>query len=124
MTSEGFIRTQPCDARLPSEPMSLVPWKPTDPEIPTQRATSGFCGEPPGIVLPAIDPAQSESGTCQTGFFSLRSTAKRPFGVGNLGWPTATRYDLTTSPSLKTRTTCASWSTVMTVGFLAHTSRS
>ena len=50
MTSLGSMRTQPCEAALPSEARSAVPWKPTEPLKPIQRALSGLSGAPPGIV--------------------------------------------------------------------------
>ena len=45
---------------MPSEPTLDVPWKPTEPLKPIQRALSGLSGAPPGIVVPASSPAQSE----------------------------------------------------------------
>ena len=43
------MRTQPWEAAVPSEPMLSVPWKPTEPLKPIQRALSGLFGAPPGI---------------------------------------------------------------------------
>ena len=83
------MRTQPCEAAWPSEPASLVPWKPTEPLKPIQRATSGLSGSPPGMVLPARSPAHSELGTFQVGFFCMLCTLNWPVGVGWPGSPTA-----------------------------------
>ena len=56
---------QPCEAALPSEPALAVPWKPTEPLKPIQRATSGLRGSPPGIDSPASEPAHADCGTFQ-----------------------------------------------------------
>ena len=48
------MRMQPCDARLPIEYSCEVPWMPTPPAIPIQRARSGFAAEPPGAPLRAL----------------------------------------------------------------------
>ena len=56
------MRTQPCDAAPPSELIVAVPWKPTEPLKPIQRATSGLPAAPPGITLPARSPAQADWG--------------------------------------------------------------
>ena len=57
---------------------------------PIQRAFSGFAALPPPTVVPASSPAQGLFGTDQTGLICLSWIAKRPFGVGYAGWPTAT----------------------------------
>ena len=64
------MRTQPCDAAEPSEPMSVVPWMPAPSKMPIQRALIGSSG-PGGITLPARSPAQALFGTCQDGFICL-----------------------------------------------------
>src|SRR5712671_2765972 len=90
MTSVGFMRMQPCEAEWPSDARLAVPWKPTDPLNPIQRATSGLPGSPPGIVLPASAPAQLDFGTCQAGLTCLDWIVNWPSGVGKVGSPTAT----------------------------------
>jgi hypothetical protein len=60
------MRMQPCEALVPSEPTSEVPWMPAPPKMPIQRAFSGFSG-PGGITWPARSPAQSLCGTCHDG---------------------------------------------------------
>ena len=90
MTSLGAMRMQPCDAAVPSDPELAVPWKPTDPLKPIQRATSGLFGAPPGIVSPASDPAHAEFGTFQGGSICIVWTTNCPVGVGNSDEPTAT----------------------------------
>src|SRR5688572_26656637 len=97
------MRTQPCDAPRPSEPMSPVPWKPTEPLKPIHRSLSGLFAAPPGTVVPARSPAQSESGTFQAGSTCLDCTVNLPTGVGYFGSPTATLYVVVSLPSLKTR---------------------
>ena len=57
---------QPCEAALPSESTSEVPWKPTPSVIPIQRAFSGFSAVPPATVVPPSSPAQGELGTLHT----------------------------------------------------------
>ena len=44
------MRMQPCDAALPIEASSAVPWIPSPPKKPIQRALSGFSGTPPGMT--------------------------------------------------------------------------
>src|SRR3954452_17161186 len=90
ITSGTRMRTHPCDARVPIEPDSAVPWMPTPLTIPIQRAFSGFCAEPPGTVSFRSAPAHGLSGTFQVGFTALLVIENRPFGVGYAGWPTAT----------------------------------
>ena len=69
------MRTQPCEAADPSEPTSTVPWMPAAPLNPIHRAFSGFSGTPPGTVVPARSPAQSESGTFHTGSTCMLCTS-------------------------------------------------
>ena len=57
MTSLTRIRMQPCEARVPIEPRSAVPWIPMPPRSPSQRALRGLSGEPPGIVCPKATAA-------------------------------------------------------------------
>ena len=65
------MRMQPCDARVPIDQLSAVPWIPTPSAMPSQRALSGLFGAPPGITWPCSEPAQSEFGTCQAGLTAL-----------------------------------------------------
>ena len=76
------MRMQPCDARVPIEQSWPVPWMPTLPETPIQRALSGFAALPPPTVVPASSPAHGLFGTDQTGSICLLWIAKRPLGVG------------------------------------------
>ena len=56
---------------MPSEPIWSVPWMPAPSKMPIQRALSGFSGVPPGITLPASEPAQALLGTLQGTFTPL-----------------------------------------------------
>ena len=82
MTSGTCMRMQPCDAREPIEPDSAVPWMPTPPTIPIQRALSGFWAEPPATVSLRSAPAHGLSGTFQVGLTALSAIENSPFGVG------------------------------------------
>ena len=62
---------QPCEARVPIDQSSAVPWMPTPLAIPSQRARSGLFGAPPGMTWPASDPAHALLGTCQAGLTCL-----------------------------------------------------
>ena len=59
-----------------------VPWIPTAPLTPIQRALSGLSAAPPATCWPAISPAQGEFGAVQVGLTCLLWIAKRPLGVG------------------------------------------
>ena len=89
-TSPTCMRIQPCDARVPIDPSSPVPWMPTPLAIPIQRALRGLAALPPVTVVPASSPAQGLFGTDQVGLTCLSWIANCPRGVGNCGWPTAT----------------------------------
>src|SRR4051794_8640244 len=93
-TSGTVIRMHPCDARVPIDHGWPVPWIPTPPASPIQRARSGLLAAPPGTCWPASSPAHGELGAVQVGFTCLDVTENVPDGVGYAGWPTATRYVL------------------------------
>ena len=76
------MRMQPCEARLPIDQSSPVPWMPTPLTIPIQRAFSGLEALPPGVVEPASSPAHGEFGAVQAGLTCLFEIEKRPVGVG------------------------------------------
>ena len=67
---------------MPSELTLDVPWKPTEPLKPIQRALSGLFGAPPGTVVPASSPAQSDCGTFHGGSTCIPCTTNLPIGVG------------------------------------------
>ena len=52
ITSATRMRMQPCEARLPIEYSCEVPWMPTPPAIPIQRARSGFARRAAGRRRP------------------------------------------------------------------------
>src|SRR3954447_16630701 len=93
MTSGTVIRMQPCEARVPIEPGSPVPWMPTPFATPIQRAFSGFSEEPPATVSLRYAPAHGLFGAVHGGLTALLAMLNRPRGVGYAGWPTATPYD-------------------------------
>ena len=84
------MRMQPCEAWLPIVHGCPVPWMPTDPATPIQRALSGLSIAPPATCCPAISPAHGEFGAVQVGSTCLDWIANRPVGVGYAGMPTAT----------------------------------
>ena len=90
ITSGTVMRMQPCDARVPIDHGSPVPWIPTDPSTPIQRALSGLFAAPPPTYWPAISPAHGEFGAVHVGLTCLLWIANWPVGVGYAGWPTAT----------------------------------
>ncbi len=90
ITSGTVMRMQPCDARVPIDHGSPVPWIPTPPLTPIQRALSGLFQAPPPTCWPAISPAQGEFGAVQVGLTCLDWIANNPAGVGYAGCPTAT----------------------------------
>ena len=49
-TSATRMRMHPCDARLPIESSAAVPWIPTPPTMPSQRAFSGLSAAPPSMT--------------------------------------------------------------------------
>ena len=60
---------------MPIEFTASVPWMPAPAKIPSQRALSGFSGEPPGITLPRSPGAtQAELGIVQAGLTALFCT--------------------------------------------------
>src|SRR3712207_5832489 len=97
------IRMQPCDAREPIDHSSAVPWIPTEPFTPSQRALSGLFGAPPGIVWPRRLPAQSLFGTCHAGLTCLLWIENVPVGVSNPAAPIAMPYVLASLRRLKSR---------------------
>ena len=68
-----------------------MPWIPTPPASPIQRAFSGLLAAPPATDVPASSPAHGEFGAVQTGLTCFDVMANTPDGVGYAGWPTATR---------------------------------
>ena len=76
------MRMQPCEARLPIEYSCEVPWMPTPPVMPIQRARSGLEATPPGVVVPASSPAHGELGAVQAGLTCLFWIEYWPVGVG------------------------------------------
>src|ERR671916_2500820 len=90
ITSGTVMRMHPCEARVPIDHGMPVPWIPTAPETPIQRALSGLFAAPPATCWPAISPAHGEFGAVQVGLTCLDWIAKRPAGVGYAGSPTAT----------------------------------
>ena len=76
------MRMQPCEARVPMDHGWPVPWIPTPPASPIQRAFSGLLAAPPATDRPASSPAHGEFGAVQTGFTCLEVTEKMPDGVG------------------------------------------
>ena len=52
------MRMHPCDALVPIDQSSDVPWIPTPSPRPSQRALIGSRGSLAGIVCPASEPAQ------------------------------------------------------------------
>ena len=82
ITSLTCMRMHPCDARVPIEPLSPVPWMPTPLTIPIQRALSGFAALPPATDEPPSSPAHGLLGTDHVGLTCLLWIAKRPLGVG------------------------------------------
>ena len=82
ITSGTVMRMQPWEAREPIDQGWPVPWIPTAPLTPIQRALSGLSGSPPATGWPPISPAQGEFGAVQVGLTCLLWRAKRPFGVG------------------------------------------
>jgi hypothetical protein len=97
------MRMQPCEARLPIDHGSEVPWIPIAPPSDMKITRSGLRGSPGGIVWPARLPAHALFGTCQAGFQSLPRTRKNPPGVPNPAAPTATPYVRTRRSRLKSR---------------------
>ena len=81
-TSGTVMRMQPCDARVPMDQGCPVPWMPTPPARPIQRALSGLSAAPPATLWPASSPAHGELGAVQVGFTCLDVTANVPDGVG------------------------------------------
>src|SRR5919202_493010 len=85
MTSGIRMRTQPWEAAWPIVPYSLgsMPWMPAPSKMPSQRALSGFSGEPPGTTLPrSAGATQEEFGMVHAGFTALFWMWYRPAGAG------------------------------------------
>ena len=61
------MRMQPCDAYVPIDQSSLVPWMPIPSPRPMKRAFSGLSHAPPGIVRPAYEPAHGRFGAVHAG---------------------------------------------------------
>src|SRR3954468_20336552 len=88
-TSGTVMRMHPCDARVPIDHGWPVPWMPTPPARPIQRALSGLFAAPPATDCPASSPAHGEFGAVQVGFTCFDVTENVPDGVGYAGCPTA-----------------------------------
>lgn len=82
ITFATCMRMHPCDARVPIDASSPVPWKPTPFVTPIQRAFSGLAAEPPWTVVPCSSPAHAEFGTDHVGLTCLLWMWNRPLGVG------------------------------------------
>src|SRR5215210_1548171 len=117
------MRMQPCEARVPIVQGSPVPWMPTPPVMPSQRALSGFSADPPGTTSLRYAPAQGWSGADQAGLTALLVIEKRPDGVGYAGMPTATPKVLRHLRRLNSRSLKPLLLMVSTVGYCALRSR-
>ena len=82
---------QPCDAAVPIDQISSVPWMPAPSKKPSQRALIGSAG-PGGMTWPARAPAHELSGTCHDGLICLSLIVYSPAGVSSPARPTAMRY--------------------------------
>ena len=82
ITSGTVMRMQPCEAREPIVQGWPVPWIPTAPLTPIQRALSGLSAAPPATDWPAISPAHGEFGAVHVGLTCLLWIENSPVGVG------------------------------------------